>query len=123
MDQGPIKRPPAPRWRLADTVELGRAALRQLAVGLGLALAGAAAWAALSTGTFRGRLPLTLVVAAAIMPMFTFVSVRADMAMYLDRVGQASQAPGEEDIDGLTSLGTLLFVSLPMVVLATALGL
>lgn len=79
--------------------------------------------AALSTGSFSGRLPLTLMVAAAIMPMFTFVSVRADMAMHLDRLGQSSQAPGEEDVDGLTSLGTLLFVSLPMVALATMLGL
>ncbi len=57
------------------------------------------------------------------MPMFTFLSVREDMAMHLDRLGQSSQGPGEEDIDGLTSLGTLLFVSLPMVALATALGL
>ena len=124
MDQGPIHRPPRPPWRLSDTLELAGAAARQLAIGAGLAIVAAAGWSAVSANHLRDVLPLTLLVVAALMPMFMIVSSRADMAMHLDRLGQRPQAPGDgDDIDGLTSIGTLLFVSVPLAIAATWLGI
>ena len=124
MDQGPIRRPPPPRWSVGDVRELGAAVLRQLAVGSGLALVGALGWTATTSRTFADAIPITLVVAAAVMPMFTLLSNREDMAMHLDRLGQASQAPTDgDDLDGLTSVGTMLFVSVPLALAASFLGL
>ena len=123
MDQGPIRRPPTPRWRLTDTLELAAAAGRQLAVGTGLAVAAALVWSAVSANGVIDVLPLTLVVAAAVMPLFMIVSSREDMSMHLDRLGQRPQGPRDGDIDGLTSIGTLLFVSMPLALAATWLGI
>jgi hypothetical protein len=123
MDQGPVRPPPTPPWNLSDVRELSLAVLRQLLAGVGLAGLTAVVWAALGTTDVATLFPLTLVLMAAIMPMFTFLSVRVDMSMHLDRLGQASQAPGDEDADGLTSAGTFLFVSIPMALLGAVLGL
>lgn len=112
------------QWRRADVLELGWAVVRQLAVGLVVALLAAAGWGALSSGTFGGRLPITLVATAVLMPALPSLPARRNGTTRIEQVlGTDLSSDDATDTGGLTAMGTVLFVSLPMVALAIGLSL
>lgn len=111
------------QWRRADVLELGLAVVRQMAVGLVVALLAAAVWAALSSRAFGGRLPVTLMVTAVLMPALPSLPALRNGTTRVEQLLGADLSSDDTGTGGLTPMGTVLFVGLPMVVLAIGLSL
>lgn len=126
MDQGPIERPPTPRWSMADTRHLLREVARAWVLAAVVAVAIAGLWSAAIDAPFVGRLVPSVLVVACLMPMSGYASrdIDASTKGWTDSatVGRVGAMYGDRTTSGLESTGLALFVSVPMVALALLLG-
>ncbi len=122
MDQGPPHDVRPRGWNRTDVLELVRA------VGLRLAITGVVAVAVATVhrmafdGSFDAAMTTVLLVAAGALPMLEMRTRVHDGQLGLGGSMTSQSNPAPRGDSALTPVGILLFVSLPLVVVATFVG-
>ena len=122
MDQGPHHTVRPRSWDRTDALELIRAVGLRLAITSVLAIGVASIYRAAFDGSFDGAVATVLLVAAGGLPMLEMRTTVHDGQLGLGGSMTSRSNPSPEGDSALTPVGILVFISLPLVVLATFLG-